>query len=99
MEDLLTLAEAAGELGLAADTLRTQVQRGRLAARMFGKTYVTTRGEVERYRRESLGQAGRPAPISPRGHRKGSEIKRRKGDDATKTDMSAEGPDGQVYGG
>jgi hypothetical protein len=32
----------------------------RLAARLFGKTYVTTRAEVERYRREQLSQVGPP---------------------------------------
>ncbi len=88
MEDLLSLAEAAELLGVSADTLRADVRRGRFAARLFGKTYVTTRTEVERYRGESLGQAGRPA-VS----------RSQKGEDATKTDMSAEGPDGQVYGG
>lgn len=89
MEDLLTLAEAAAELGLSTATLRAHVQDGRLAVRLFGKTYVTTRAEVDSYRRESLGQASQPAAALPR----------QKGEDATKTDMSAEGPDGQVYGG
>ncbi len=58
---MLTLTEAADELGLAASTLRHQVQAGRLRARLVGKTYVVTPGEVERYRREHLGKAGRPS--------------------------------------
>lgn len=66
----LTLAEAARELGLAASTLRHQVQAGRLRARLVGKTYVVTAGELERYRREHLGRVGRPthrrAPPSAR---------------------------------
>jgi excisionase family DNA binding protein len=89
MDDLLSLAEAAAELGLSTATLRAQVQDGRLAARLFGRTLVTTRAEVDRYQRESRGQADQPATALPR----------QKGEDATKTDMSAEGPDGQVYGG
>ena len=60
MDDLLSLAEAADELGIAAVTLRAARERGRFAARLFGNTYVTTRAEVERYRREHLGQVGRP---------------------------------------
>ena len=58
---MLTLTEAADQLGLAASTLRHQVQAGRLRARLIGKTYVVTRHEVERYRREQLGKPGRPS--------------------------------------
>ena len=57
----LTLSEAAEELGLSATTLRHQVQAGRLRARLVGKTYVVARREVERYRAEQLGKAGRPS--------------------------------------
>ncbi len=64
---MLTLTQAADQLGLAASTLRHQVQAGRLRARLVGKTYVVTAGEVERYRREHLGKPGRPShrPASP----------------------------------
>lgn len=58
--DILTLAEAAERLGVAASTLRNQVKAGRLRARLVGKTWVTTSSEVERYRAESLGRVGRP---------------------------------------
>ncbi len=58
---MLTLTEAADQLGLAASTLRHQVQAGRLRARLVGKTYVVTAGDVERYRREHLGKPGRPS--------------------------------------
>jgi excisionase family DNA binding protein len=57
---MLTLTEAADQLGLAASTLRHQVQAGRLRARLVGKTYVVSGREVERYRREHLGRPGRP---------------------------------------
>lgn len=66
---MLTLTEAADQLGLAASTLRHQVQAGRLRARLVGKTYVVSAGEVERYRREHLGKPGRPShrPVPPAG--------------------------------
>lgn len=60
LDDIITLADAAEDLGLGASTLRHQAQAGRLEARLLGKTWVTTRQEVERYRREHLGQVGRP---------------------------------------
>ena len=58
---MLTLTEAASQLGISAATLRHQVQGGRLAARLFGKTYVITTDELERYRATSLGKPGRPS--------------------------------------
>jgi excisionase family DNA binding protein len=58
---MLTLAEAARELGVAHATLRHQVQLGRMEARLFGKTYVITQDELERYRATSLGKPGRPS--------------------------------------
>ena len=66
---MLTLTEAAAQLGVAASTLRHQVQAGRLRARLVGKTYVVTAGEVERYRATSLGRPGRPShrPAPPSG--------------------------------
>ncbi|MBA2720973.1 MAG: helix-turn-helix domain-containing protein [Chloroflexi bacterium] len=66
---MLTLSEAADELGLAASTLRHQVQAGRLRARLVGKTYVVTSREIERYRLEHLGKPGRPShrPVPPAG--------------------------------
>jgi hypothetical protein len=67
VDDLLTLAEAADLLGLAPVTLRAQVKAGNLRARLFGKTWVTTRVEVEVYRRDHLGRIGRPKnPLSQR---------------------------------
>ena len=57
---MLTLTEAADELGLAASTIRHQVQAGRLGATLIGKTYVITERELDRYRAEHLGKIGRP---------------------------------------
>jgi excisionase family DNA binding protein len=58
---VLTLSEAAARLGLAASTLRHQVQAGRLRATPVGKTYVITEDEIARYRAEHLGKIGRPS--------------------------------------
>jgi excisionase family DNA binding protein len=58
---VLTLTEAAEQLGVTASTLRHQVQAGRLRARLVGKTYVVSPREVERYRATSLGKPGRPS--------------------------------------
>jgi excisionase family DNA binding protein len=60
INDILTLAEAADELGLGSSTLRHQAQKGVLRARLIGKTWVTTKAELDRYRSEHLGRAGRP---------------------------------------
>ncbi len=60
LDELLSLGEASALLGVSATTLRHQVKHGRLAARLFGKTWITTKHEVERYRSENLGRAGRP---------------------------------------
>lgn len=63
MEELISLADAAELLGVAQVTLRAARARGRFDAKLFGNTYVTTRAEVERYRRENLNQVGRPPDV------------------------------------
>lgn len=60
LNDVLSLAEAGAELGLSGSTLKQQVHKGRLQARLIGKTWITTRSEVARYRRDHLGKVGRP---------------------------------------
>lgn len=67
MTDLLTLPEAAAELGLTRSTLQWQIKLGRLQATKPGRDWLVTRSEVERYRRESLGRAhlGRPRRDQP----------------------------------
>lgn len=56
----MTINEAAAALGLAASTLRVQIAHGRLRATKRGRDWWVTPAEIERYRRESLGKAGRP---------------------------------------
>ena len=56
---MLTLSQAAARLGVTAATLRQQVRNGRLRATLYGKTWVVSEREIERYRVESLGRHGR----------------------------------------
>ena len=60
----MTLNEAAVALGVTSATLRQQVANGRLRAVKRGRDWHVTPGEVERYRRESLGKPGRHASAS-----------------------------------
>ena len=53
---MLTLAQAASRLGVSPSTLRGQVSKGKLKARLVGKTWTVSEREVERYRAESLGK-------------------------------------------
>lgn len=62
-DDLRSLSDAAAALGVSVDTLRTQIHRGRFAAHLVGNCWITTRQEVERYRAESRGRAGRPVGV------------------------------------
>lgn len=55
----MTLNEAATSLGVTPDTLRQQIMNGKLRAKKVGPVWTVTSGEVERYRRESLGRLGR----------------------------------------
>jgi excisionase family DNA binding protein len=50
---MLTLAEAAALLNLSPDTLRRQAQRGKLRGQKYGKTWVVSQREVDRYAREN----------------------------------------------
>jgi hypothetical protein len=63
-EELISLAAAAKELGITPDALRGAIARKVLTpVRVDGRTNMLTRGEVERYKREHLGQRGkRPQP-------------------------------------
>jgi len=54
---LLTLAQAAGRLGIAAATLRAQVHRHKLRAAKLGRDWLVEEAEVERYRRDSQKRA------------------------------------------
>jgi excisionase family DNA binding protein len=56
---MLTVAEAAAELGVSPITIRRAVGNGTITpARLNGRTYLIPRAQVERYRRDSLGQPG-----------------------------------------
>jgi excisionase family DNA binding protein len=62
---LLTIAEAAGMLGIRHDSLRRQARNGVLHAERVGAVWIVTEREVERYRREHLGRVG-PKPKRPK---------------------------------
>ena len=49
----MTLTEAAAIIGVTAATLRQQIANGKLRATKRGRDWWVTKGEVERYARES----------------------------------------------
>ena len=57
---LLTLKQAAKQLGITADTLRAQIRKERLRATKLGRDWLVEGAEVTRYERDSLGRPGRP---------------------------------------
>jgi excisionase family DNA binding protein len=59
---LRTLREAAAELGITPDTLRAQIQRGRLRAVKVGRDWLVDPAELERYRVTSLRRSQPPRP-------------------------------------
>ena len=59
MNDPMTTAEAARELGLAQNTVRKQYREGRLTGRTTDRVILLDRASVEAYRRRSLGRPGR----------------------------------------
>lgn len=62
MDEWLTVAEAAGELGMHPGAVRKAIGAGRLAVRRHSpRVVLLARAEVERYKRE------RPAPGRPKG--------------------------------
>jgi excisionase family DNA binding protein len=68
----MTTNEAAEALGLARVTILYQIRHKRIKSTMRGRDHWITAGEVERYRRDSLGQPGRPASHSTSGTGRGS---------------------------
>ena len=58
--DLLTVAQAADELGLSPSGIRNAIMYGTITpVRVDGRTNMIARAEVERYRAEHLGQRGK----------------------------------------
>lgn len=50
---MLTLTEAAAQLGLTASTLRVQIRNGKLRARKVGRDWTVSEREVARYAMEN----------------------------------------------
>lgn len=62
MEGLMTVEQAAHELGLKPGSVRDAIARKRLRSIKVGaRLNLIERAEVERYRVEHLGKRGRPA--------------------------------------
>jgi excisionase family DNA binding protein len=58
-QDLLSVAQAAEELGLAPVSIRHAIMRGTLGVvRLDGRTNLVPRSELERYRHEHLRKRG-----------------------------------------
>ena len=55
---ILSLRQAADELGLSPQTLRVQIHNGVLKATKISRDWVVTSDEVERYRSEVVGRYG-----------------------------------------
>jgi hypothetical protein len=67
VENLLTLSQAADELGLKPATLRSQIRFGAVAGTKIGPIWTVSRKEVERYRENHLGKYGvRPSAKAER---------------------------------
>ena len=61
LENHVTVAEAAQELGIRPSGVRMAITYGTLRpVRIDRRTIMIERAEVERYRREHLGKRGRP---------------------------------------
>jgi excisionase family DNA binding protein len=60
VENYLTVSEAARELGVSPNTIRSAIMRDQIAPLELDKrTKLIPRSEVERYRRERLGRRGK----------------------------------------
>jgi excisionase family DNA binding protein len=51
--ELVSLHEASRQLGVAHDTLRAQIHRGKLLAVKIGRDWLVSQAEIERYRNVS----------------------------------------------
>jgi excisionase family DNA binding protein len=66
-EELLSVAEAAQELGLTPPAIRRAIQHGLIdPVRLDGRTNLIPRAQVEKYRAEHRGRLGRPAKTDKR---------------------------------
>lgn len=64
--ELLTITEAAEELGIRADSLRQAVLRGAVQAERAGGIWLLRRQEIEKYRQQRKPNRGRPRkPLAP----------------------------------
>lgn len=85
-EEVLSLKQAAERLGISRITLSEQARKGVLHATLIGRSYAVTASEVERYRREHLGQrTGFHDPAHPLYGKQGPGHRRKKSTDPAST--------------
>lgn len=65
----ITLVDAAERLNLSPSTLRHQIRRGYFKAWKIGRDWVTTTGEVEKYRKNHAMDAVTAAKYKGRGRK------------------------------
>jgi excisionase family DNA binding protein len=58
---MLTLKEAAAELGLHVDTLRWQIHNGKLKAHKIGPLWVVSRRSLDTYRAKHMRHPPEPS--------------------------------------
>ncbi len=81
-EQVLSLQQAAERLNLSPNTLAKQAKKGILHATLIGRSYAVTSSEVERYRREHLGQrTGFHDPTHPMHGKRGGGGRRKQTDE------------------
>jgi len=87
---LFTVAEAAAQLGISPETLRTAARVGKLAViRVNPRLNMVAPEAIEAYRRDHLGRVGRPS-LKKKGARKGAASRAGRGQAAH--DAIDEGP-------
>jgi excisionase family DNA binding protein len=64
-DEVLTVNQAAERIGITADTLYSQIRRGKVQAHAFGRQWLLTATEVQRYINERKGKRGFAAESHP----------------------------------
>lgn len=76
-EEVLTINQAAERIGVSVQTIYSQIQRGKIEARRFGRQWMLTADEVRRYIEEIRGKQGFAAASHPMHGMKGPGHRRK----------------------
>jgi excisionase family DNA binding protein len=86
-EEVLSLQQAAQRLDISPNTLAKQAKKGVLRATLIGRSYAVTASEVERYRREHLGQrTGFHDPAHPMHGKRGGGGRKKGNEESSSSD-------------